>query len=141
MNFETTIPKSKKHTSSLIRIRNNSLREYENYNSIISFVEVFNDNVTFMKLGISDKDLFDIYVDSVTTADFNEIKRYIELYSNYTARLTPQNTVKLYTQSCITKRISHDFYRQLINAIRNYMEEVHAIILPKSFIPPEKELK
>lgn len=139
MNINATIPKSKKYTSTLSRIRDNSLREYENYNSIISFVEIFNDNVTFMKLGISDNDLFDVYVDSITTADFNEIKRYIELYSNYTARLTPQNTVRLYTQSCTTKRISHDLYRPLINSIRNYMEEVHAIILPKSFIPSGKE--
>ena len=139
MNLKAVIPKSKKYTSTLTRIRDNSLREYENYNSVISFVEVFNDNVTFMKLSISDKDLFDVYVDSITTADFNEITKYIELYSNYTARLTPQNTVRLYTQSCVTKRISHDLYRPLINAIRNYMEEVHVIILPKSFIPSDKE--
>ena len=138
MNFETTIPKSKKYTSSLIRIRNNSLKEYENYNSIISFVEVFNDNVNFMKMGISNKDFFDIYVDDINKVDFDTIKRYVELYSNYTARLTHQNTVKLYTSSCTTKRITHDLYRPLINSIRNYMEEEHAIILPKSFIPPEK---
>ena len=141
MNLKAVIPKSKKYTSTLTRIRDNSLREYENYNSVISFVEVFNDNVTFMKLSISDKDLFDVYVDSITTADFNEITKYIELYSNYTARLTSQNTVRLFTRSCVTKRITNDYYRQLINAIRNYMKEVHSIILPNSFIPAEKVSK
>jgi hypothetical protein len=135
MNLTAVIPNSKKYTSPLSRIRDNSLREYENYNSIISFVEVFNDNVTFMKLGISDNDIFDIYVDDITTADFNEIKRQIELYSNYTARITYHNTVKIYTHSCATKRISFDLYRPLINAIRNYMEDVHVIKLPYSYTP------
>lgn len=139
MNLNAVIPKSKKYTSSLSRIRDNSLREYNNYNSIISFIEVFNDNVNFMKLDIVNKEGFKIHTDDITTANFNEIKRYIELYSNCTARFTPQfNAVWIYTP-CVTKRISNDFYRQLINAIRNYMEEVHAIVLPKSFIPSEKE--
>ena len=135
MNRNATIPKSKKYTSALNRIRDNSLREYENYNSIISFVEIFNDNVDFLKLDIVNKQNFNIYADEFTKVDFNSIKQYLNLYSEYTAMFSSTKRISIYTETSINKRISYDLYRRLINSLRYYMEEVHAIILPNSFIP------
>lgn len=135
MNITTVLPNSKQYTSSLVRLRDNSLKEYENYNSIISFVEVFNDNVSFMKIDIDDKQKFYIYADEFTVADFNSIKQYLNLYSEYTAIFNSTKRILIYTETSVNKRISYDLYRRLINSLKYYIEEVHAIVLPKSFIP------